>query len=211
MDGARKWVRGTGQAGRTSSAEWTQQGRSRGSICVCCTIPSVRPPLLAPMRPPGSLSGSRPTGLYSDTSAARHPLPHLLHRPPSAAVVRCVRSSHQQRAPRAAARVAMGRLPGNKSRAEARSLGDNVVSGPRARRRSQERSSLSPVSLSHLCSSLLPHCCANAWAVAHSTLLLAFPCSLLTRLRRGPPYAPASRATRQHALYSTSCPVSQPW
>ena len=34
----------------------------------------------------------------------------------------------------------MGRLPGNGNRAEARSLGDNVVSGARVRRRPQARS-----------------------------------------------------------------------
>lgn len=50
---------------------------------------------------------------------------------------------------RADARVAMGRLPGNKSRAEARSLGDNVVSGTRTRRQSQEHSPTSPVPLPH--------------------------------------------------------------
>ena len=87
----------------------------------------------------------------------------------------------------------MGRLPGNKSRAEARSLGDNVVSGTRTRRRSQERSPLPPVPLPCLCCSLLPQCCANAQASAHLTPLLAPLRSSRTRLRRGPPYAPALR------------------
>ena len=32
-----EWVRGTGQAGRTAPAGWIRQGRSRGSIYVCCT------------------------------------------------------------------------------------------------------------------------------------------------------------------------------
>ena len=120
------------EAGRTSPAECVQQGRSRGSICVCCTIPTVRSPLLTLMRPLGSISGSCPSGLRGYMSAARHHLPYL-RRPPLTVTVRCVLSSYQQRAPRAAASVAMGRLPENRSRAEARSLGDNVVSGSRAR------------------------------------------------------------------------------
>ena len=37
--------------------------------------------------------------------------------------------------------AAMGRLPGNRSRAEALSLGDNAVSGSRVRRRTQARPS----------------------------------------------------------------------
>ena len=178
-----EWVRGIGQAGRTSPAECVQQGRSRGSICVCCTIPTVRSPLLTLMRPLGSISGSCPSGLRGYMSAARHHLPYL-RRPPLTVTVRCVLSSYQQRAPRAAASVAMGRLPGNRSRAEARSLGDNVVSGSRARRRSQARSPLvRVVSPSRCCFSCLPHCCANAWAVAHPTPHLAFVCSSPTRLR----------------------------
>ena len=115
------------------------------------------------------------------------------HHPPSPVAVRRICSGCQQRAPRADARVAMGRLPGNKSRAEARSLGDNVVSGTRTRRRSQERSPLPPVPLPRLCCSLLPQCCANAQASAHLTPLLAPLRSSRTRLRRGPPYAPALR------------------
>ena len=95
----------------------------------------------------------------------------------------------------------MGRLPGNKSRAEARSLGDNVVSGTRTRRRSQERSPLPPVPLPRLCCSLLPQCCANAQAVAHLPPLLAPLRSSRTKLRRGPPYAPALR-------HPPACPPS---
>ena len=121
--------------------------------------------------------------------------------PPSPAAVRRIRSGCQQRAPRADARVAMGRLPGNKSRAEARSLGDNVVSGTRTRRRSQEHSPISPVPLPHLCCSLLPQCCANAQAAAHLPPPLAPLRSSRTRLRRGPPYAPASR-------HPPACPPS---
>ena len=56
------------------------------------------------------------------------------------------------------------------SRAEARSLGDNVVSGTRTRRRSQERSPVPPVPLPCLCCSLLPQCCANAQAPAGELL-----------------------------------------
>ena len=48
-------------------------------------------------------------------------------------------SSFQQRALRAALLTAMGRLPGNGNRAEVRSLGDNVLPGPRVRERTQAR------------------------------------------------------------------------
>ena len=156
--------------------------------------PRLGSPLLRYVRHNRSQARAHPA-----SAAARQP-PSItriyssgLHHPPSPAAVRRIRSGCQQRAPRADARVAMGRLPGNKSRAEARSLGDNVVSGTRARRRSQERSPLSPVPLSHRCCSLLPQCCANAQAVAHLPPLLAPLRSSRTRLRRGPPYAPALR------------------
>ena len=74
---------------------------------------------------PASAAARQPpsiTRIYSSDS----------HHPPSPVAVRRICSGCQQRAPRADARVAMGRLPGNKSRAEARSLGDSVPLGPLA-------------------------------------------------------------------------------
>ena len=169
-----------------------RQGRSRGSICVyrttrvrdrrCSDAPAIIALRLAPIRPPRTSAAQNHAHYSSDS-----------HHPPSPAAVRRIRSGCQQRAPRADARVAMGRLPGNKSRAEARSLGDNVVSGTRTRRQSQEHSPTSPVPLPHLCCSLLPQCCANAQAAAHLPPPLAHLRSSRTRLRRGPPYAPALR------------------
>ena len=52
----------------------------------------------------------------------------------------------------------MGRLPGNRSRAEARSLGDNVVSGSRVRRQSQARPLLAPAPTPTLHFTLLLDC-----------------------------------------------------
>ena len=157
-----------------------RQGRSRGSICVyrttrvrdrrCSDAPAIIALRLAPIRP------------------SRQHYAHLLVRctpPPSPAAVRRIHSGCQQRAPRADARVAMGRLPGNKSRAEARSLGDNVVSGTRTRRQSQEHSPTSPVPLPHLCCSLLPQCCANAQAAACSPP--AVPCAFAQFADEAPP------------------------
>ena len=45
-----KRVRGTGQAGQTSLAGWTRQGRSRGSICVYRVTPAFGI-AAAPIRP----------------------------------------------------------------------------------------------------------------------------------------------------------------
>ena len=71
-----------------------------------------------PVRPLGSFSGdSRPSGLRGCEAALGTACPSYVA--PMTATVRCVSPSYQQRAPRAAAPVAMGRLPGNRSRAEA--------------------------------------------------------------------------------------------
>ena len=91
---APEWVRGTRQAGRTTPAGWIQQGRSRRSICVCCTTPTVRSPLLTPVRPLGSFSGdSRPPCPRGDVPVAdarlrpppaqeklQHPTPNPVYR-----------------------------------------------------------------------------------------------------------------------------------
>ena len=195
-----KRVRGTGQAGQTSLAGWARQGRSRGSICVyratrvwgrrCSDTSAIIALRLAPIRP------SRQH--YAHLLVRVTPPPLTRRRPPY-----LLRLPTARAASGPDARVAMGRLPGNKSRAEARSLGDNVVSGTRTRRRSQERSPVPPVHLPCLCCSLLPQCCANAQASAHLTPLLTPLRSSRTRLRRGPPYAPALR-------HPSACPPPDP-
>ena len=110
---ARVWVRGTGQAGRTSPAGWTQQGRSRGSICVCCTIPTVRSLLLTPARPLGSFSGdSRPPALAATCQL-----------PGSACPRKALRRPHEGCCPLRSpptARVASGRLLFDRQRKESK-------------------------------------------------------------------------------------------
>ena len=86
--------------------------------------------------PRSALPVNQPPGTYLQNHSASRTIRRYL---PSAAAVRQFLAGRQQRAPSGAA-VAMGRLPGNGNRAEARSLGDNVVSGTRVRRRPQARS-----------------------------------------------------------------------
>ena len=81
-----KRVRGTGQAGQTSLAGWTRQGRSRGSICVyratrvwdrrsCSDTSAIIALRLAPIRPPRR-PVSRPASQYRRPGHARQMARH---------------------------------------------------------------------------------------------------------------------------------------
>ena len=123
---------------------------------------------------------------------------------PSAAFVPVTNSARASGRP-----VAMGRLPGNRSRAEARSLGDNVVSGSRVRQQPQARSllALAPTPILHLPPPALwlqcmSQCMGLFFALHACAVRRRGACKAFRKL---PP-----RAAHQHALCPVHRPDSQP-
>ena len=157
----------------------TQQGRSLRSICVCCALASGAP----------SANGVslciEPTTLFRNT-CARAPihiraLRYYFHRGAHSAVPICQPSHVANRAHPRYKPHGMGRLPGGRSRAEARSLGRHDATGPRTRRPPQACWT-KPSSQLGIAQQLAPaHCSSSATSCGKPTLPCVLVHSSLTR------------------------------